>query len=90
MSHKENDKLTMDKHPDYNPRRIIGGDHKITIYYLDPHYVNERIGQIFSQDLELFELAVIHHEKVRRMEPAQFQLEFNSGLVSDEGYIVIK
>jgi hypothetical protein len=62
----------------------------LKVYYLAPQYVTNDIHSLHTQDLELFELAIIHNENVRKMSPTNFQEYFNNGTISDEGYIVIK
>jgi hypothetical protein len=62
----------------------------VYIYYLAPEYITNDIHSLHVSDLELFELAIIHHENVKKLNPRAFMLEFNASYISDEGYIVIK
>jgi hypothetical protein len=65
-------------------------DNMLYVYYLAPQYITDEITRMFLVDLELFELAIIHHDDVDKMKPSAFQMLFNDGVISDEGYIVIR
>ena len=73
-----------------NPCAEISGTILAMVYYLSPEHVTDDIHSLHSLDLELFELAIIHHKDVHKLRLRAFQQEFNAGYISDEGYIVIR
>lgn len=73
-----------------NPCTEVADTSFIMVYYLAPEYVTGGIHRLLEEDDDLFELAIIHHDDVDKMRPQDFQQRFNDGVISDEGYIIIK
>jgi hypothetical protein len=65
----------------------------VMVYYLAPEFIDLYETDwlaLIDTDIELFELAVIKNENTLRMHVKVFENQFNNGLISDEGFIIIK
>lgn len=73
-----------------------------TIYYIPPECLGDIESQkpnviLFSQNKEMYERRfaewskeVREHEKTHRYTPHQFETAFNEGVITTEGYIIVK